>query len=257
MSDVGLVARQVRFENRGFWRNPAAAFFTFIFPLMFLVIFNTILMSGEVPYGGKMISTQTYYVPAIAAFSIITACYTNIAMSMVFLRDEGVLKRKRGTPLPAWAYLSGRILHSVLLAILLVTIIAIAGGLFYDAQISAQTLPAFLVTLAVGAASFCALGLALTAVVPNAEAAPAVIQGIILPLLFISGAFIPITDEWPAWLDGVSQLFPVRHYVEAMLASFIESDVGFPTEDLIWVAAWGVAGLLLAVKYFRWEPRRG
>ncbi|MQB01009.1 MAG: ABC transporter permease [Actinobacteria bacterium] len=255
MSDVGLVARQVRFENRGFWRNPAAAFFTFAFPLMFLVIFNTVLPGGEVPYGGKMISTQTYYVPAIAAFSIITACYTNIAMSMVFLRDEGVLKRKRGTPLPAWAYLSGRIIHSVLLAILLVSIIAASGALFYDAEISAQTLPAFLVSLAIGAAAFCALGLAVTAVVPNAEAAPAVIQAIILPLLFISGVFIPLTNV-PDWLDTFSNLFPIRHYVEAMLASFIESDVGFPTEDLIWVAAWGVAGLLLAVKYFRWEPKR-
>ena len=255
MSDATLVARQVRFENRAFWRNPAAAFFTFAFPLMFLVIFNTVLPGGEVPYGGKMIQTQTYYVPAIAAFSIITTCYTNIAMSMVFLRDEGVLKRKRGTPLPAWAYLTGRILHSVLLAILLVTIVAIAGALFYDAEISTQTLPAFLVTLAIGAGAFCALGLAVTALVPNAEAAPAVIQAIILPLLFISGVFIPLTSV-PDWLDTLSNLFPIRHYVEAMLASFIESDVGLPTEDLIWVAAWGLAGLLLAVRFFRWEPKR-
>jgi ABC-2 type transport system permease protein len=256
VSDAGLVGRQVRFENRAFWRNPTAAFFTFAFPLMFLVIFNTVFPSGEEHYGGRMISTQTYYVPAIAAFSIITACYTNIAMSMVFLRDEGVLKRKRGTPMPAWAYLSGRIFHSVLLAIALVAIIAVAGALFYDAKISAQTLPAFLVTLAVGAAAFCALGLAVTAIVPNAEAAPAMVQGIIFPLLFISGIFIPLTDV-PDWLDAVSNLFPIRHYVEAMLASFIESNVGFPSEDLIWVAAWGVAGLLLAIRYFRWEPRRG
>jgi ABC-2 type transport system permease protein len=256
VSDLALVARQIRYENRAFWRNPAAAFFTFAFPLMFLVIFNTVLPSGEFEYGGRVISTKTYYVPAIAAFSIITACYTNIAMSIVFARDEGVLKRRRGTPLPAWAYLSGRILHSVVLAILLVAIVAAAGAFFYDAEISAQTLPAFLVTLAVGAAAFCALGLAVTALVPNAEAAPAVIQAIILPLLFISGVFIPL-DGIPAWLDKVSNFFPIRHYVEAMLASFVESDIGFPRDDLIVVAIWGLVGLVLGIRYFRWEPRRG
>ena len=256
MSDIALVTRQIRYENRAFWRNPAAAFFTFAFPLMFLVIFNTVLASGEIPYGGEMISTKTYYVPAIAAFSIITTCYTNIAMSITFARDEGVLKRKRGTPLPAWAYLAGRIFHSVLLAILLVAIVALAGALFYDAEISTQTLPAFLVTLAVGAAAFCALGLAVTALVPNAEAAPAVIQAIILPLLFISGVFIPLQNI-PGWLDAISNFFPVRHYVEAMLASFIESGIGFPRDDLIVVAIWGIGGLLLAVRFFRWEAKRG
>jgi ABC-2 type transport system permease protein len=257
MSNAALVLRQFRFENRAFWRNPAAAFFTFVFPLMFLVLFNTIFSTGEVFYGGRHISTQTYYVPAIAAFSIITACYTNVAMSMVFLRDEGVLKRKRGTPLPATAYMAGRILHAVFIAIILVTIVAIAGALFYDAQISGEKMPAFLVTFGVGAAAFCALGLAVTAIVPNAEAAPAVVQVIVMPLLFISGAFIPISDDWPRWLDALSKLFPVRPYVEAMLASFVESDTGFPTEDVLLVAAWGIAGLLLAVRYFRWEPRRG
>jgi ABC-2 type transport system permease protein len=256
MSNVGLILRQFRYENRAFWRNPAAAFFTFAFPLMFLVIFNSLLGGGELEYGGKVISTQTYYVPAIAAFSIITACYTNIAMSMTFLREEGVLKRKRGTPLPPWAYLSGRILHAVFLAILLVVIVAIAGALFYDAQISAQTLPAFIVTLAVGAASFCALGLAITAIVPNAEAAPAVIQAIILPLLFVSGIFIPL-NEVPDWLDTFSQLFPIRHYAEAMLASFIESSIGFPGDELLVVAIWGIVGMLLALRFFRWEPARG
>ena len=255
MSDVALLAMQVRYENRAFWRNPAAAFFTFAFPLMFLVIFNTVLQSGEIEYGGKVISTKTYYVPAIAAFSVITTCYTNIAMSITFARDEGVLKRKRGTPLPPSAFIAGRVLHSVILAILLVAIVAIAGALFYDAEISAQTMPAFLVTLAVGAATFCALGLAVTALVPNAEAAPAIIQAIILPLLFISGVFIPLQNI-PQWLDVVSNIFPVRHYVEAMLASFIESDIGFPWEDLAIVALWGVAGMILAIRYFRWEKKR-
>jgi ABC-2 type transport system permease protein len=256
MSDLALVARQFRFENRAFWRNPAAAFFTFAFPLMFLVIFNSLLGGGELEYGDRVISTETYYVPAIAAFSIITACYTNIALSTTFLRDEGVLKRKRGTPMPAWAYLTGRILHAVFLAVLLVTIVAIAGALFYDAQISTETLPAFLVTLAVGAAAFCALGIAVTALVPNAEAAPAVVQAIILPLLFISGIFIPL-NEIPDWLDGFSKFFPVRHYDEAMLASFIESDIGFPGDELLIVAIWGVVGVLLALRFFRWEPKRG
>src|SRR5881296_3972844 len=100
MSDLALTLRQVRYTNKAFWRNPASAFFTFAFPLMFLVIFTSLLGNGTVPLGGVEVRQSTYYVAGMAAFSVITACYTNIAMSVTFTRDTGILKRIRGTPLP-------------------------------------------------------------------------------------------------------------------------------------------------------------
>jgi ABC-2 type transport system permease protein len=264
MSDAALALQQVRYTNKAFWRNPAAAFFTFVFPLMFLAIFTVLLGNDDtcVQFAAhgvclKRISTSTFYVASISAFSVINACYTNVAMSVSFLRDSGVLKRIRGTPLPGWAYLSGRIVHAVFVSVLLVAICAAVGSLFYDASLPTTTLPAFVLFLVVGAATFCALGLAITSAIPNADAAPAVVNATILPLLFISDVFIPLENP-PAWLDITSKIFPVKHFVSGMLASYfpVPGQPSLRMGDLLIVAAWGVGGVILAIRYFSWEPRR-
>ncbi len=255
MSTLALTARQVRFTNKAFWRNPASAFFTFAFPLMFLVIFTSLLGNNTVTIGGKAIKTSTYYVAGMAAFAAITACYTNIAISVTFQRDSGVLKRTRGTPLPGWAYLLARVVHAVLMAILLVAICAVFGKVAYGATIpTGATLVNFLIMLIVGAASFCALGLAVTAIIPNADSSPAIVNATILPLLFLSGIFITIGDDAPAWIRWTGKVFPVRHFAEGMGAGFLGTP--FHWNDVLVVALWGLAGLLLAARYFSWEPRR-
>jgi len=248
MSGIGLTLRQVRYENLAFWRNPAAAFFTFVFPLLFMVIFNVLFGGGE--DGGR------FFTPAIIVFSVITATFTNIAMSLTMARDEGILKRIRGTPLPAWAYLGGRILHAAGVALLLVVIVAAFGAVFYGVPVPWAQLPALLVTLLLGAATFCALGLAVSAFVPNADAAPAVVNAAILPLLFISNVFIPLQNA-PEWIDVVSEIFPVRHFADAMLRIYDVNTVGagFSNGDLAVMAIWGVIGLFVAARFFSWEPR--
>ena len=256
MSDLGLAARQVRYTNRAFWRNPANAFFTFVFPLMFLVIFTALFGNDTTRVLGQEIKTSTFYVAAIAVFSIITATYTNLAISVSFQRDSGVLKRVRGSPLPAWAYMFGRIVHAILVAALLVIIVAVFGAAFYHAKLPSHTLPAYVVTLIVGAASFSALGLALTAVIPNADAAPAVVNATILPLLFLSDIFIPLNSE-TAWYVKVAKVFPVYHFSHAMQkAYFTPTGSGWSGGHLLIMGAWGVAGVILASLFFSWEPRR-
>ena len=242
MSVARLAVREFRFENKAFWRNPAAAFFTFVFPLMFLVIFN-----------GLFEQTQ-FYVPAIGAFAVITACFTNIAMGVTIARDQGVLKRVRGTPLPALSYLLGRVLHAVFIALILVAIVVVAGALFYDVD-PPQDAGRFLSTLAIGAASFCALGLAFTALVPNEEAAPAVVNAAILPLSFVSDIFIP-SDHAPEWMQTLADIFPIKHFAQAMLASFDPAFREWSNTDLIVLGLWGIGGLLFALRFFSWEPRR-
>ena len=126
---------------------------------------------------------------------MISACYTNIAISVSFQRDTGVLKRINGTPLPSSAFLGARMVQALLVAILLVVITAGFGRAAYSASIpTGLTLLRFLVMLLVGAASFCALGFAVTAVIPNADAAPAIVNASILPLLFLSGVFMAGLD---------------------------------------------------------------
>jgi ABC-2 type transport system permease protein len=255
MSGFALAMRQFKFQNRAFWRNPASAFFTFAFPLMFLVIFNSLLGGGTVETYGRETSTTTFYVPAILAFAVITATYTNIAISVTFARDEGILKRVRGTPMPALWFLLSKILHSVFVCAILVAIVVTAGTLFYNVDPPTEVLPQFILIILVGAASFCALGLAITAVIPNPDAAPPVVNASILPLLFLSGIFIPL-DGAPQWMISVAKVFPVYHYAQAILGAFNPFDPEFKGFDLAIVAAWGVLGLILAAKFFSWEPRK-
>lgn len=244
MSDLALTIRQVGFENKVFWRNPAAAGFTFAFPLMFLVLFNALF------------SRPQFFVSRIAAFSVISACFTNIAISTSFARDQGVLKRKRGTPMPPAIYMLARVLHASAIGVLLVVVVAVAGALLYDVALPGETMVAFLVTLVVGAAAFCALGLAITAVVPNADAAPPIVNFSILPLLFISDIFVP-TAQAPELLKRIADVFPVKHYATAMASAFNPGQTsGWEPDDLVIVALWGIAGTLLAVRFFSWEPRR-
>lgn len=259
MRDLKLALRQVGYENIAFWRNPAAAFFTFAFPLIFLVIFNLIFGSGTTDrFGLPEVSLSNFYIPAVAAFSVITACYTNVAIGVTFARDEGQLKRVRGTPLPGWAYLFGRIAHAMIVAVLLVVIVVVFGLLFYDVDLPSKTLPAFVASLAVGAATFAALGLAVTAIIPNPDASPAVTNATILPLLFISDVFIPL-EEAPGWLKSVAGVFPIRHFSNALITAYNPSGQasgsGFEPRDLIVMALWGVFGLIAAVRFFSWEPR--
>jgi ABC-2 type transport system permease protein len=256
MSDLTQAFRVVRFTNKAFWRNPANAFFTFAFPLMFLVIFTSLFGTGTVPVAGREVSTSTFYVGAILAFSIITATYTNLAINITFTRDMGVLKRIRGTPMAAWSFMVGRNLHAIFITVLLVAIVVTFGALFYEAEVPSNTLPAFLATIAVGAASFSALGLALTSAIPNADASPAIVNASILPLLFLSGIFIPIQDP-NAWYVTVAKVFPVYHFAQAMNSAYFSvSGNGFEAGHLLILGAWGVAGVILSVLFFSWEPRR-
>ena len=258
MNDLQLALRQVAYENRTFWRNPAAVFFTVAMPLMFLVIFNLLFGDDQIDRGFvEEVSGATFYVPGIVALVVISAAYTNIAMMVSIARDNGVLKRTRGTPLPPWAFLFGKIVHATLVALFLVAVVVAAGAIFYDVDVPTNTMPAFIVTLVIGSASFCALGLAMTGLISNAEAAPAIVNGSILPLLFISDIFIPLQDA-PDWLKTVGAIFPVKHFSEALGTAFnpFETGAGFEWGALAVIAAWGIGGVLFAMRFFSWEPRR-
>jgi ABC-2 type transport system permease protein len=254
VSAATLTLRQVGYVNKAFWRNPASAFFTFTFPLMFLVIFTSLLGNGTVYVDGQRVNQATYYVAAMASFGVITACYNNIAIAVTFQRDAGILKRTNATPLPSGSFLGGRVLHAMLVAVLLVGITTVFGAAFYNADIpTGVTLIRFLTMLVVGAATFCALGLAITVAIPNFDAAAVIVNATILPLLFLSGIFIPFGPNTPDWILWVARIFPVKHFADGMQAGYLGTP--FHWTDLLVVAVWGVAGLLLAIRFFSWEPR--
>jgi ABC-2 type transport system permease protein len=256
MTTLRLTGVQLRYVNKAFWRNPASAFFTFTFPLLFLVIFTALLGHYTIQIGSKTVNTSTYYVASMACFSVITACFNNIAMAVTFQREDGILKRAHGTPLPSGSFLGARILHAVLVAVLLVIITAVFGWVVYSADLpTGLGLLQFMVALLVGAAAFCALGLAVTSVIPNSDAAAPIVNAIILPLEFLSGIFIAFGNNTPAWILWVAKVFPIRPFALTMQAAFLGTP--FNWTNVLVVAAWGIAGMVLAVRFFTWEPRQG
>ena len=255
MTAAQLAAHQFRYDQKVFWRGPASVFFTVLLPVIFLVIFNGIFGSDTIEELGG-IDTSTYYVPAIITLAVVSATMVSLAISLTTDREAGILKRGRGTPLPSWVFFAGRIGNSMVISVLMLVVVTALGRLLYDVSIPWDRLPAVLVTLAVGAAAFCCLGIAITAAIPSREAAPAITNVLVLPLYFLSGVFIP-ESEIPEGVLSCADLFPIRHFYEAYYTAYdpTTTGAGFEWGDLAIVAAWGLAGLLLAVRFFSWSPR--
>lgn len=255
MSFIRLLLHQTRYERLVFRRNPAAVFFTVLLPLLFLFIFATIFGNDEIEERG--VSATTYYVPAIITLAVISAATQSLAINLTRDRERGLLKRVRGTPLPAAVFVAGRVGNYLIISVLMVVLVALIGKLVYDVSVPDQTIPAVLVTLAVGATSFCCLGFALTAAIPSDDSAAPIALAVLLPLYFISGVFIP-DSEIPAGVLQVADFFPVHHFFEAFFAAWDPNTTGagFELGHLAIVIAWGIAGLVIAVLAFRWEPRR-
>jgi ABC-2 type transport system permease protein len=255
MSSVALVLHQFRFDQKTFWRNPASVFFTVLLPVMFLLIFATIFGNDTIEELGG-IKTTTYYVPAIITLGVISATMQSLAISLTVDRENGLLKRTRGTPLPTWVFIAGRVGNSVLVSVLSLVVVATIGRIVYSVEIPWERLPAVLVTLFVGAAAFSCLGFALSAAIPSEDAAAPISNAALLPLYFLSGIFIP-ESEIPAGVLQFADFFPIRHFFEAFFTAWSPQTTGpgFEWGNLAIVAAWGAVGLAIAVRTFRWEPR--
>lgn len=258
MSAGALVLHQFRYDQKTFWRNPASVFFTVMFPVLLLVIFATVFSGQTVDVGGG-IDVDTYYVPAIITLSVISATTQSLAMSLTIAREDGRLKRGRGTPMPPWVFIAGRIGNAIVVSLLMLGLLAAIGKVAFGVPIPWSRLPQIVVTLAIGAAAFCCLGVALTAAIPSADAAAPIANFALLPLYFLSGVFIP-EDQLTSGVIHFADAFPVRHFFEAFFSVYVSGGAG--GSEMQWghlavVAAWGVAGLLVAVRWFRWTPREG
>jgi ABC-2 type transport system permease protein len=252
---VTLLLHQLRYDQKVFWRNPAAVFFTVMFPVLLLVIFAAIFGDQRIDGLGG-IEVTTYYVPAIITMAIVSATMQTLAMSLVIARDDGRLKRGRGTPMPAWVFIAGRVGNSIVVALLMLAVLSLLGKLLYDVPIPWSRLPELLVVLVVGAASFCCLGVALTALIPSQDAAAPIANAILLPLYFLSGVFVP-EDEIPDGVIDFANHFPVRPFFQAIFDAYLPGSGGpaLAWDHLLVVAIWGLGGLILAIRFFRWTPR--
>jgi ABC-2 type transport system permease protein len=249
--DLALVLWQVRYEQRAFWRNRGRAFFSFLFPLMFLVIFASL-------YGGARLSSRgnipynDFFVPGILAYGVITTTFVNMAISTAILRDEGVLKRMQGTPLPRWAYMAGRVGSTIVIVAAMTALTLGLGALAYGVNVRAATLPAFLLALVLGSACFTALGVGIVRFIKNAEAAPPIVNISILPLTFVSGVWF-VTDQMPSWLRQLGEIFPIHALADAFQYAFDPRTRGSGIKggDLLTLAIWLAVGVRLMVAFLR------
>ncbi|MFD2083339.1 ABC-2 type transport system permease protein [Actinopolymorpha cephalotaxi] len=252
--DLALLWHQIRYEQLTFWRNPQSAFFTFAFPVLIITVFG-LLFGGIGPsdYFFGLTALQ-YYVGTIAATSVLGACYSQLAIVLSTRRQNGLLKRVRATPLRSGTYFLGLLAHCVLVSVVDVLLILGIGRIFGVPLAGPSHWPAIAVTLVLGAAAFCALGVGVASLIRNAEAAPAVVQFVLFPLVFVSGTYMPIHADV---LNRVADFLPVRPFNQALLAAFGggSGGGGFAWAGLGVLAAWGVAGALVAVRRFRWDPR--
>jgi ABC-2 type transport system permease protein len=248
MADAATLAwRQYRLERKMFWRNPAAAFFNFVLPLLLLVLLGTLYSDDQ--------GNLDVLVPGIAGMAIVSTTFVALAHNLVFLREQGVLKRLRGTPMPTVAYLTGLFGNAVANAGIQLAIVIVAGKVFYGLEWPEHW--AELIVFAVaGVVCFAALGVAFSHAIPNFEATAAYVNAVFLPLIFISGVFYS-ADDAPVFLRDIAQALPLVHLIDGLSGAMVTgTTLADNLSDLVIVALWAAAGIVLAVRGFSWEARR-
>jgi ABC-2 type transport system permease protein len=249
MSDAfALTWRQYRLERKMFWRNPSAAFFNFVLPLLLLFFFGAIFSSNQ--------ADLDVIVPGIAGMSIMSTTFVALAMNMVFLREQGVLKRLRGTPLPSGAYLGGLAAHAITNTAIQLSFVIAAGTLLFGVGLPDNWLM-LAVFAAAGVVCFGSLGVALSHAIPNFDSAPAYVNAIFLPAILVSGVFYD-AENAPTFMRDIAEVLPLTHLIDGLSAAMV---TGAPfadvASDLVVVLVWAAIGTVLAVRGFSWEARRG
>jgi ABC-2 type transport system permease protein len=249
-----LVLHQARYDLLGILRNRQARFFTLILPLLFLIIFVGVF--GDHVVGPGQTKASAYYVPGLAALGVIAASFVNLVISITAQRETGILKRRRATPMPAWALIAGRTLTAVTVSVAVVTVLLSFGRFVYHVKVPTSTLPGIALTAVVGSITFCVLGYALSTAIKNEDAAQPMVQAIMLPLYFISGVFVP-NIQLPSWLRHVAQVFPVEHLSDGLHKAYAPHvhGAGIVWTDIGVLALWAAVGLTVALVRFSWLPQ--
>jgi ABC-2 type transport system permease protein len=248
MSDALTLAwHQYRLERRMFWRNPSAAFFNFLLPLLFLALFGAIFSGDQ--------KNLNVLIPGIAGMSIMATTFSSLTMNLTFLREQGVLKRMRGTPLAEGSYLLGIFGNAVANAVIQLTLVIVAGDLIFGTGWP-KDWPELVVYVAAGVVCLASLGVAWSHVIPNYDAAAAYSNIIFLPVIFISGVFYDV-DDAPQFLLHIAQVLPLVHIIDGLSGALVSGrSLGDNASGLCVVCIWTLIGLFFAVRGFRWESRR-
>ena len=247
-ADLPLLRRWLGARLRLIARTPRVTFFTFVFPLILLLLLDS-LGGGDVPVPGGTVPYAQYITPSIAIFALTTATYTAVIFGVATAHEQGTFKRVRGTPLPMWIFLGAWVAATVLTALTSAVIMFVVAVSAFGVEIRPALLPAAFVTLLLGGLTFTALGFAVASFVRRADSAPIVANLTLFPLLFVSGVFYSTANE-PEWLRRIADVFPLSHLVQALTAciSPYTTGSGFAGRDLLSLLVWGCVATVVAVR---------
>jgi ABC-2 type transport system permease protein len=251
LGEIALVAWQVRYEQRAFWRNRRRALASLAFPVMFLLIFGALNSSAHTGAPGGHIAYINFYVPGIICYAVMNIGFSSMAMVIASLKEKGIVKRMRMTPIPLASYLAGIVISTVLTVVAATIVLLAIGLIFFKAELRVAALPGLVVTLALGTICFTSLGIAISRFIPKVDSGMPILMFVSLPLTFISNVFFPI-DE-PKFLVDIGKFFPLRKLAEGVAPAFNPhlSSSGFVGADLESLAIWSVVGSVLMIRAMR------
>lgn len=252
--DLRLVWAELGYEQLTFWRNPFAAAFTVGFSVVFLVLLGATGTGDRVAFLGNVRLVE-YYVPGFVAYGVMATCFNVLAITLVNRRETGLLKRLRLSPLPTWIFLAGFVANALVVTALQVVVLLVVGQVAYNVSLPPHV-GALVVAVVVGAVAFTAIGIAVSTLVPNQDAAGPILSIVFFVLLFLSGLWFPLRPH--SALARISAWFPVR---DLIVATFAPYDRRHGVNPYAWrylgyLALWGVGATFVAARRFRWEPRR-
>ena len=247
-----LVVTQVGYQTLLLVRSPTGAFFALVMPVMILAALE--FLHGQESIAG--VSAAQFFTAAMIAFAVMNAGYITTITGTVIARDDGILKRLHGTPLPPSAYFSGRIGAAALTTALAVLAVMLVGLVFYRIDIDASLIGTTLLTVLVGVLCFSSVGLAATVLVGSTDAALPMAYGSLLPLCFVSDVFLPAGGA-PGWLSIAASVFPVKHLADALEDIFVATPghAALSGTDLLIMVGWAIGALIVTLLFFEWEPR--
>jgi len=243
-----VLASQIRYQLTLLMRNPRAIAAGLILPGALLALER----------GSAQHITMAQAAPKIAglvALSAIAIAYFSHANGLVVAREDGVLRRWRVSPLPAWAYFAGRIAATMLVTAAAGLILVLVAVGMTGVHLTAHAVLGLLVVDLLGALALAAAGTAITAVIPSAQSAQPMLMLTYIPLIVLSGAFGAI-QSLPHWVNTAMTYLPVQPAIDAASRALQHNGAMMSAHDLAVLVGWVAGGLLLSFWCFRWDPHR-
>ncbi|MGN6557479.1 MAG: ABC transporter permease [Solirubrobacterales bacterium] len=260
MSDRAIVVAQARMAILVALRTPRTVIFSIALPIVLLVLFNSIFNAGgnqtEALPGDVKLSAEAYFTAGIIAYAAALSTFTTLAVSLTTQRENGQLKRYRGTPMPPWTFIAGQIIRAEAQALAMAAVLLAIGAVAYGIPIPASTFPAFVLYLLLGTATLCSLGIALSSFTPTPDAASTIAPFSVVILSFVSGVWIPV-EQLPSWLESIGKAFPLSHLALGLQTTLAPSASGSGLDlgNLAALVIWALVGIRVASRRFRWEPQ--